>query len=44
MFDGYCVIHAEHSAADRREWFEHELKRVGVNDYTIVAAPKIDDR
>ncbi len=43
MFDGYCVVHAEHCTSDRREWFEQELKRVGINDYTIVAAPKIED-
>ncbi|MCK5360475.1 MAG: hypothetical protein KAJ95_07600, partial [Gammaproteobacteria bacterium] len=43
MFDGYCVVHAEHCTSDRREWFEHELKRVGIEDYTIVEAPKIED-
>ena len=43
MFDGYCVVHAEHCTSDRRVWFEQELNRIGVNNYTIVAAPKIDD-
>ncbi len=43
LFDGYCVVHAEHCTSDRREWFEHELKRVGVNHYSIVSAPKIED-
>ena len=43
MFDGYCVIHAEHCTSERREWFERELNRVGVNEYSIVVAPKIDD-
>lgn len=43
MFDGYCVVHAAHYMGDRREWFEHELERVGVNRYTVVAAPKVED-
>ena len=33
IFDGYCVIHAEHCTGKRLQWFERELKRVGVNDY-----------
>ena len=43
LFDGYCVIHAEHATSERRPWFEQELKRVGVDRYTVVKAPIIDD-
>lgn len=43
LFDGYCMIHAEHATSERRPWFEQELKRVGVDRYTVVNAPQITD-
>lgn len=43
MFDGYCVIHAKYATGNRRVWFEKELKRTGINDYTIIEASQIDD-
>ncbi|MDA9981490.1 hypothetical protein N9H39_01860 [Gammaproteobacteria bacterium] len=43
LFDGYCMIHAEHATSERRPWFEQELKRVGVDRYTVVYAPEITD-
>lgn len=41
-FDGYCVIHAPHVTPERREWFERELKRVGVHNYTVIEAKHVD--
>lgn len=41
LFDGYCVIHAPFVTAERRPWFERELRRVGVDKLTIVEAPQI---
>jgi hypothetical protein len=43
IFDGYCVIHAPFVCAERRPWFERELARVGVKDYTVVEAQPISD-
>ncbi len=41
-FDGYCVIHAPFATASRRRWFETELSRVGIRDFTIIEAKQVD--
>lgn len=43
MFDGYCIVHAQYATAERRDWFERELRRVGVNNYTIIEPSQIED-
>ncbi len=43
LFDGYCLIHAEHATKERRPWFEKELHRVGIDHYTVINAPQITD-
>jgi len=41
-FDGYCVIHAPLIVPERRTWFEREFDRVGVTNYTVIEAKKVD--
>ena len=43
MFDGYCVGHAPFVSPDRKKWFEKELKRVGINNYTVIEAARVDN-
>lgn len=44
VFDGYCVIHAPFATAARRVSFEVEFQRVGVQNFVIIEAEKIDDK
>ena len=43
LFDGYCMVHAEHATSERRPWFEKELHRVGIDNYTVINAPQYTD-